>query len=109
MRSVDLAIFADGLAAEAASLAARAEQTRSRLRQAALEREARAALPEQVIARLEALGALRNADEPGLRERLAELEGDLDALLDLQEWVEERLRDAQAADDVAAARATEAA
>ena len=44
MRSVELAIYADQLAGEAASLAARAERARSRLRQAAIEKRARADL-----------------------------------------------------------------
>jgi hypothetical protein len=37
MRGVDLAIYADALAGESASLAARAERARSRLRQSAIE------------------------------------------------------------------------
>ena len=45
MRGVDLAIYADALAGEAASLAARAERARSRLRQAAIEKRARTELP----------------------------------------------------------------
>jgi len=109
MHSVDLAIFADALAAEAASLAARAEQARSRFRQAGIERDARSVLPAPAVARLEALGVLRAADERRLRERIAELDADLDALLDLQEWVEARLRDAQARDDAVGAHSPEAA
>ena len=56
MRGVDLAIYADALAGEAASLAARAERARSRLRQAAIEKRARAELTAVAVERLEALG-----------------------------------------------------
>ena len=49
MRGVDLAIYADVLCAEAASLEARAERARSRLRQAAIERRARAELTEIAV------------------------------------------------------------
>ena len=65
MRSVELAIYADQLAGEAASLAARAERARSRLRQAAIEKRARA--------------------------ELSELEAALEALEELQAWVEAEL------------------
>ena len=44
MRSVDLALYADVLAGEAASLAARIERERGKQRQSAIERAARAAL-----------------------------------------------------------------
>jgi len=46
MRSVELAIYADTLAGESASLAARAERARSRLRQAAIEKRARGEISE---------------------------------------------------------------
>ena len=88
MRSVDLAIYADALAGEAAALAARAERARSRLRQAAIERAARADLPPAAVARLEALGLLATRAE---RAELRELEGALEALALLQAWVESRL------------------
>jgi hypothetical protein len=61
VRSVDLAIYADALAGEAATLAARLERARARVRQAAIERVAREELPPQVVARLQALGMLRRA------------------------------------------------
>lgn len=91
MRSVDLAIYADSLAGEAAALAARAEQVRSRLRQAAIEREARAALAPVTVARLEALGILRGVDERSARAELRELDAALDAVEELQAWVEAKL------------------
>ncbi len=91
IRSVDLAIYADALAGEAAALAARAERVRSRLRESAIEREARAALDEADVARLEPLGVLCQDDRRGLREELGALEADLAALERLQAWVEARL------------------
>jgi hypothetical protein len=41
MRAVELAVYADALAGEAASRSARAERARSRLRPAAIEKAAR--------------------------------------------------------------------
>jgi hypothetical protein len=91
VRSVDLAIYADELAGEASSLAARLERLRSRLRQSAIERAARADLSAATVARLEALGLLTTrADWDELRE----LEDALDALEELQAWVERRLAEA---------------
>ena len=78
MRSVELAIYADTLAADAASLRARAERARSRLRQAAIEKRARGELSESAVERLEALGLF-------------------DALEELQTWVEAELAEASAA------------
>jgi hypothetical protein len=52
MRSIDLALYADELAARAATLAAQLERARCRLRQEALEREARRVLDEGSIDRL---------------------------------------------------------
>jgi hypothetical protein len=91
VRSVDLAIYADALAGEAASIAARVERARSRLRESAIEREARSELPRETIERLERLGLLRPGDEPNLRAELRRLEADLDAVEALQAWVEARL------------------
>lgn len=91
MRCVDLAIFADALAGEAAALAARAERERSSLRQAAIERSARDELPPTTVSRLEALGLLATR---GDRARLRELEKTLEALEELQAWVECRLANA---------------
>lgn len=93
MRAVDLAVYADTLAGEAAAVAARAERARARLRQAAIDREARAALPAGAVARLQARGLLRPAELAGLREEIAELTADLEAVLALQSWVEARLAD----------------
>jgi hypothetical protein len=91
MRSVELAIYADQLAGEAASLAARAERARSRLRQAAIEKRARAELSETAIEQLEALGLFGSLDERATRAELRELEAALDALEELQAWVESEL------------------
>lgn len=88
MRSVDLAIYADAVAGEAATLAARRERERSRLRQAAIERAARAELPPPVVARLDELGLLATrANGADLRE----LDRALEAVEQLQAWVEARL------------------
>jgi Spy/CpxP family protein refolding chaperone len=91
VRSVELAIYADALAGEAASLAARAERACSKLRQAAIERKARTELSETAIERLEALGLLGALDERSARAELRELEAALDALEELQAWVEGEL------------------
>ncbi len=91
MRGVDLAIYADTLAGESASLAARAERAHSRLRQAAIEKRARSQLSETTVERLEALGLLGSVDEALTRAELRELETNLDALEELQAWVEAEL------------------
>ena len=102
MRGVDLAIYADALAGEAASLAARAERARSRLRQAAIEKvnitgfgvfekRARADLTHSVIGRLEALGLLNGVDQVAVRRELRELDAALEAVEELQAWVEQQL------------------
>ena len=91
MRGVDLAIYADALAGESASLAARAERAHSRLRQAAIEKRARMELSESAAERLEALGLLGSVDEAATRTELGELEAALDALDELQTWVEAEL------------------
>jgi len=91
MRSIDLALFADELAARAATLAAQLERTRARLRQAGIEREARRALDETSVARLELLGVLRGADSAGLRTEIRDLTSSLAAVEELQAWVERRL------------------
>jgi hypothetical protein len=91
MRGVDLAIYADALAGESASLSARAERAHSRLRQAAIEKRARAELTEAAVERLEALGLLGSVDEALTRAELRALEASLDALEELQAWVEAEL------------------
>jgi hypothetical protein len=91
MRAVELAVYADALAGEAASLSARAERARSRLRQAAIEKRARTELTGVAVERLEALGLLGAIDEPAARAELRELEAALDALEELQGWVENEL------------------
>ena len=97
MRAVELAVYADALAGEAASLSARAERARSRLRQAAIEKRARAELTPVAVERLAALGLIGAIDEPAARAELRELEAALDALEELQSWVEGELEAATAA------------
>ena len=99
---MDLAVYADLLAAEAAALAARLERERSALRQAAIEHEARAELPAATVARLERLGLLgarASADE----DDLAETHASLVAVGELQAWVEARLACGNGSEPLAAA------
>jgi hypothetical protein len=91
MRAVDLAIYADTLAGEHAALAARAEQARSRLREAAIESEARAELDSGVVEQLQELGIFGGIDERTARSELRRLTRALAALEELQVWVEGRL------------------
>lgn len=91
MRSVDLAVYADALAGEAAALSARAERVRARLREAAIERDARSDLDAETIDVLQTLGLLRGFDERAARAELRDLERSLAALGELQAWVERRL------------------
>ena len=91
MRGVDLAIYADALAGEAASLAARAERARSRLRQAAIEKRARKELTGVALERLESLGLHGAVDQVGARNEQRELQGAHDAMDELQSWVEGEL------------------
>ena len=91
MRAVDLALYADTLAGEAAALQARAERARARLRQAAVERSARNELPSATCDRLDALGVMSRIDEEAVRAELAELVASLGALRELQVWVESKL------------------
>jgi Spy/CpxP family protein refolding chaperone len=91
MRGVDLAIYADALCGEASSLAAKAERARSRLRQAAIEKRARGELTPVAVERLEAIGVLGAVDEAAARAELRELEAALDAIEELQAWVEGEL------------------
>ena len=95
MRAVDLALYADVLAGEAAALGARAEQARSRLYQSAIERRARAELRPETVERLLDLGLLGAADEAALRRQLADLTSSLAALEELQTWVEIKLAGAR--------------
>jgi hypothetical protein len=94
VRGVDLAIYADALAGEAAGLAARAERARSRLRQAAIERRARKELTRVAVERLDAIGVLGSVDEAATRSELRELEAALDAVEELQSWLERELASA---------------
>jgi hypothetical protein len=97
MRAVELAVYADALAGEAASLSARAERARSRIRQAAIEKRARRDLTDAAVTRLQALGLLRAIDEPAARAELRHLEGAIEALEELQSWVETELAGLSAA------------
>jgi hypothetical protein len=85
VRSVDLALYADVLAGEAASLTARIERERGKQRQASIEREARAALAPFAVERLEELGLLATRADVA---SIAELEESLDAIELLQAWVD---------------------
>jgi hypothetical protein len=91
MRTVDLAVYADELAARAATLAAQLERANARLRRAAIEKEACRALDERLVTQLEALDVLRNADTLAARAEIRELAAALHAVEKLQGWVEERL------------------
>jgi hypothetical protein len=93
VRSVDLALYADVLAGEAASLAARIERERGKQRQASIEREARAVLAPFAVERLEELGFLATRGDPA---KIAELEEALDAVEVLQAWLESALTRAAA-------------
>jgi histidine ammonia-lyase len=95
VRAVDLAVYADALAGEAAALSARIERARCRLRQAELEREAREELPASVVAKLEWIGLLRPVDDAPLRCAVEAWAAALDALEELQAWVEERAAEAE--------------
>jgi hypothetical protein len=91
MRALDLSVYADELAARAATLAAQLERAHGRLRRTAIESEARRALDEHLVARLEALDVLRAADTRAVRAEIHELAAALSAVEKLQTWVEERL------------------
>jgi hypothetical protein len=97
MRAVELAVYADALAGEAGSLSARAERARSRIRQAAIEKRARRDLTDAAVTRLQALGLLGAIDEPAARAELRDLEGAIEALEELQSWVETELAGLSAA------------
>jgi hypothetical protein len=99
MQAVDLAVYADVLAARASALAAQLERARASVRQAAIERRARAALAADTIERLERLGVVSKADERAQRAVAARLAGDLTAVEELQAWVEARLFEAREDED----------
>jgi hypothetical protein len=91
VRELDLAVYADALAGEAAALTARAERIRSKLRQATIERRARNDLSPATVDRLEELGLLGGIDAHSAHAELRELERSQAALAELQAWVEEEL------------------
>jgi hypothetical protein len=104
MPAVDLALYADELAARAASLAARMERARAALRRAAVEHEARGALPADDVVVLERLGVLGTGDhDVRAGEELAEATRALAAVQRLQAWVEARLDEGRGAAGNAAA------
>jgi hypothetical protein len=96
MLSVDLAIYADALAGEAAALTARVERLRTKLREAGIERAARRALPRATVEQLQRIGLLRTVDERSVRAELGQLENALEAVARLQAWIEEKLETASA-------------
>ena len=93
---MDLALFADVLAARGAAIEARLEQARGRVRQAAIERQARRALPADTVERLVEVGALTATDLRAERGQIGRLAAALAALRELQEWTEARLAAAEA-------------
>jgi hypothetical protein len=95
MRLVDLALYADELASRAATLAVELERARRRMRREAIEREARRALDEGSVARLDAAGVFDHGEARALHAEIRELSASLAALEELQAWVEERLAAAQ--------------
>ena len=95
MRSVELALYADRLAAEAATLAARLERARAKLCRAAIEHDARLGLPPEVVARLERLGVLSASTDASSGE-IVEIRAALSALETLQTWVEHQLAGSRA-------------
>jgi hypothetical protein len=97
VREIDLVVYADALAGEAAALSARAERIRSKLRQAKIERRARNDLTTATVDRLESLGLLGGVDERAAHAELRELEDSLAALEELQVWVEQELAATNAA------------
>jgi hypothetical protein len=97
MRSVALALYLDVVDAEAATIEARIDRARARLLQATIDHQARAALPAEVIARLEALGLLGHGDGALAREEVERGCADRNAIVVLQAWLERQL--AAAPDD----------
>ena len=97
MRAVDLAVYADAIAAEAAAVSARLERARRRLREAAIESEARRALLPQTVTQLEALGLLGPVMVGTETTEIAEARAALAAVEQLQAWVERELYAAGAA------------
>ena len=98
VRTVDLAVYADVLAAKAATLAAQLERARDALRQDGIEREARAALDPATIERLERMGVVSATDVGARRTEVRALTRDLRAVEELQAWVEARLFEAREED-----------
>jgi len=100
MRTVDLAVYLDVLAAKHAGLGAQLERSRDRLRQASIEREARRAVGPETSAQLERQGVFSAADVRGLRTEVTDLAGALRSVEKLQAWVDAQLfaarEDAQA-------------
>ena len=98
MRTVDLALYADALAAKASAVGARLDRARDALRQAAIEQDARRFLEEATVARLERAGILATTDVRERRAEMRELAATLAALEELQAWVEAQLHAAREED-----------
>lgn len=95
MRTVDLALYADLLAAKASTLAAQLERARDALRQAAIENEVRRSLDRATVERLQRIGAVSAIDVGAQRAEVSRLADDVRALEELQAWVEARLFEAR--------------
>lgn len=92
MRAVDLAVYADLLAARRLVVSARLERARAEAAEAAIERAAAAALPRATVAALEESGVLAGGSglERAARE-VVRLSSAVAAIDELQAWVEQRL------------------
>jgi hypothetical protein len=95
MRTVDLALFADVVAARSAAVEARLKQARDRIRQSAIEREARRALSPATVERLERSGLFGVANVRAERDEVKELAESLAALRELRIWIEARLAETE--------------
>ena len=91
-------MYADVLAAKAATLAAQLERARDALRQDAIEREARSVLDAATVERLERIGVVSATDVAARRAEVSALTRDLRAVEELQAWVEARLFEAREED-----------
>ncbi|MEZ5101442.1 MAG: hypothetical protein R3C15_16910 [Thermoleophilia bacterium] len=98
MRAVDLAVYADALAARRLVVSARLERARAQAAEAAIERAAVVALPHGTVLALEESGVLAHGDGLELASREVDrLARAVAAIDELQTWIEHRL--AAALDD----------
>ncbi len=91
MRTVDLAIYARHARRRARRARRAAGTGAARLREAAIERDARAHLAAETVRELESLGILGGIDERTARSEIHRLGPRLEAVEQLQSWVESRL------------------